>query len=128
MRFLGIDYGNKKVGIALSDETGTIAIPHSIMRNTHNLLDAVQKIVAREGVGAVVVGASRDYNGAENPIMDDIKRFKKHLERVLAVPVRFESEILTSYEARRHTAEERVDAAAAALILQSYLDRIKHAP
>ena len=125
MRFLGIDYGSKKTGIALSDETETIAIPHSVVQNK-DLDSAVGALIEQVGIKGVILGMSLNYKGEENPIMKEIHQFKERLEERYKLPIHLEPEMLTSYEARRNTQEDRVDAAAAALILQSYLDKIKN--
>lgn len=125
MRFLGIDYGKKRVGIALSDEEGKFALAHTVLPNTA-LVEAVKKIIFERGVGAVVVGESKDFKGAENPIMTDIKSFAQDLAKEATIPVYFEPEFMTSAEAARIQGETgKLDASAAAIILQSYLD--KHA-
>ena len=52
MRYLGIDYGSKRVGLALSDEAGTIGFPHAILKNTRRLIDELRVIIAKENIGA----------------------------------------------------------------------------
>lgn len=129
MRYLGIDYGTKKIGLALSDEAGTMGFPHSIVGNDGRTLDAVTALIAKERIEAVVMGESRDFSGAENPVAKEAKRFAAELIEETGVPVYFEPEMLTTQEARRdyegvHVAKSgNVDASAAALILTSYLSR-----
>jgi putative holliday junction resolvase len=136
MRYLGVDYGSKKVGLALSDEGGAMGFPHAIVPNTPRLSDELCALIVKEGVGAVVIGESRNLSGGENPIARDARAFGEMLVERAGVPVFFESEIYTSAEARRmHHKEEKsrapkrrvaVDASAAALILTSYLSRTNH--
>ncbi len=133
MRYLGIDYGSKKVGIALSDESGSMGFPHAILPNTPALLDTVLALLKEKNAGAVVIGESRDLAGNDNPIAKDARAFGDELAK--SVPVFYESEVFTSAEARRmHVPSEKtrkpantdaVDASAAALILTSYLSRTK---
>lgn len=136
MRHLGIDYGSKRVGIAISDEGGTIAFPHKILFNNMELLDSIHNICGQEGVSAIVLGESSDLSGAPNKIMGSIEEFKRNLEAELELPVYLQKEFMTTVEARgregkeknnaRKTAKEQqssVDASAAALILQRYLDK-----
>ncbi|MBU6214788.1 Holliday junction resolvase RuvX [Patescibacteria group bacterium] len=133
MRYLGVDYGSKKVGLALSDEAGAMGFPHTIIANTPRLLDELCALIAREGVGAVVVGESRSLAGGENPIAEDARALGGALGERAGVPIYFESEVFTSAEARRTPEKEpksrapkkrdAVDARAAALILTSYLTR-----
>ncbi len=136
MRYLGIDYGSSKIGLALSDEAGMMGFPHAIVSNTPRLIDDVAALIAKENVHAVVVGESRDLSGKENPIAEDARAFGMLLTERTGVPVYFESEVFTSAEARRSPAKEGksrsprsrkpVDASAAAIILTSYLTRTRH--
>ena len=129
MRYLGIDFGTKKVGLALSDESGAMGFPHGIVPNDGRLIDEVLALIERKDVGAVVIGESRDFSGAENPVAKDAKAFGLLIERRAGIPVHFEPETLTTQEARRDPEGIRmpgrapVDASAAALILTSYLSR-----
>lgn len=126
MRFLGIDYGSKRVGAALSDEAGEFALPLQVLPNTATLLPALKKIIAEKKVGAVVLGESKNFKGEPNLIMKKIAEFKRVLEDETGLPVHLEPEFLTSAEAERVQGKNRMqDASAAALILKSYLERIK---
>ncbi len=136
MRYLGIDYGSSKVGLALSDEQGTMGFPHSIISNTPRLIDEICVLLAKENVGAVVIGESRTLSGGDNPIAKDARAFGDLITERAGVPVYFESEVFTSTEARRSPHKEEksrspkkniaVDASAAALILTSYLSHATH--
>lgn len=136
MRYLGVDYGSKKIGLALSDELGTMGFPHSIVSNTPKLIEDMCALIAKENVGSVVIGESRTLAGGENPIAKDAHAFGDLLTERAGVPVFFESEVFTSAEARRAPAKEEktrspkqhvlIDASAAALILTSYLSRTQH--
>lgn len=131
MRYLGIDYGSKKVGLALSDESGSMGFPHTILTNTPKLLDEVLALIKKENVGAVVMGESRNLDESANPIAAEARAFGDRLAET--VPVSYESEVFTSAEARRMFAPsektrkpmntDAVDASAAALILTSYLSK-----
>jgi len=133
MRYLGIDYGTKKVGLALSDEDGTMGFPHATVPNTPRLASELQALVARENVGAVVIGESHTLAGGDNPIAVAAHALGDELAQTTGVPVAYESEVYTSIEARRLPAKpeksrkplsrEAVDASAAALILTSYLTK-----
>jgi len=146
MRYLGVDYGSKKIGLALSDEAGAMGFPYSIVVNTPRLVDEICALIAKEDVGAVVIGESRDLAGGENPIAKDAHTFGDLITARSGIPVCYESEVFTSAEARRAPepaeggsasgGKERktrapkvrvnVDASAAALILTSYLSRTNH--
>lgn len=136
MRYLGVDYGSSKIGLALSDEAGTMGFPHSIIMNTPRQVDELCALLAKENVGAVVIGESRSLAGADNPIAKDARALGGLLAERAGVPVFYESEVFTSAEARRAPEKEPksravksrapVDASAAALILTSYLSRTVH--
>jgi len=123
-KFLGIDYGTKRVGIALSDDKGTMAFPKTVLENTPHLLEEIGALCAAEGVAEIVVGESLNYAQEPNPLMEHIAPFKQRLEETLKIPVRLEPEFLTSAEAKHVQGETAsLDASAAAIILQSYLDK-----
>jgi putative holliday junction resolvase len=137
MRYLGIDYGIKRVGVALSDEAGTLAFPKVILSNTLSLVMSISELVRAENVSAIVLGESHDLSGAPNKIMGSIEHFKRALEVELDLPVYFQKEFMTTIEARGREGKEvnsarkqakskqaNADASAAALILQRYLDKV----
>ncbi|MFA6397600.1 MAG: Holliday junction resolvase RuvX [Candidatus Paceibacterota bacterium] len=148
-RFLGIDFGTKRVGIATSDEGGTLAFPKEILKNDSNLLENIKKICQKEEIGEIVIGESENGNGEQNKIMESIISFRELLENETNLPIVFEKEFMTSVEARGRDGKERnnakkikkindkktllrqgyagqeVDDLAAAIILQRYLDKNK---
>jgi putative Holliday junction resolvase len=142
MRYLGIDYGKKRVGVALSDEAGEFALPLTVLSNNSALFTELKKIIAEKQVGAIVLGESKNFKGEDNAIMVPAKEFKETLERECGLEVLWEPEFMTSAEAERMkpsvSSENRktgvrlrrpkmkndmLDASAAALILKSYLER-----
>lgn len=124
MKFLGIDYGSKRIGIACSDESGTLAFPFRVVANDAGSVDAISAIVRTEGAGEIVLGESLAQDGSDNAIMEAVREFGEQLGRKANVPVSFEKEFFTSVEARRmQGGGAGVDASAAALILQRYLDK-----
>ncbi len=136
MRYLGVDYGSSKIGLALSDDAGTMGFPHAVIPNTPRILEELCTLIEKEHIGAVVIGESRTLAGGENPIAKDARTLGNQIAERACVPVFFESEIFTSAEARRATARagksraprshKAVDASAAALILTSYLSHASH--
>lgn len=129
MRYLGIDYGTKKIGLALSDEAGSMGFPHRIIGNDSRTVDEVVALIQKEKVAAIVMGESRAYSGEENPVAKEARVFAELLTQRTGVPVHYEPEMLTTQEARRNfegvhdSKSGNVDASAAALILTSYLSR-----
>ncbi len=122
--YLGVDFGEKRVGIAISDEGGKIAVPKAVLPNNSALLRDIKDMVKTHGTQMIVLGESNDLKGVRNSIMDNIDRFKGVLEREVGVEVIYEPEFLTSHHAAQmHENKPNLDASAAALILQSYLDK-----
>lgn len=124
MRYLGIDYGTKRVGLSVSDEEGAVAFPKEVVPSDTGLIDVIGSYITDFGIGAVVLGKSHDLSGTPNPVMGDIDELKEEIERTFDIPVHLETEVYTSSQARRIQGNvERLDASAAALILQSFLDK-----
>lgn len=136
MKYLGIDYGTKRIGLATgSSETG-VAFPHSTIAADAGALAHVDALCKQEGIGGVVIGESRDLAGGKNAVMEDIEQFARDLGEFTGLPVHFEKEFFTSALAARQFAPQEgsrkqnpehagLDASAAALILQSFLDRLQ---
>lgn len=124
MRYLGIDYGTKRVGVAVSDESGTLAFPYAILENGKSLVDEVGAICEKEKITTIVVGESMNYKGEPNIVMEKINQFVNKIREVISIPVLHEREFLSTQQARFFQPDkERVDDSAAAIILQSYLDK-----
>ena len=120
---LGIDYGEKRVGVAVSDEDGTMAFPKTVLPSGSALPALLRDMAQEVGIKHFVIGESRDLKGEANPIMAAITELKSALE-LLGFEVSLEPEYLTSVQAERLQGDtEKIDASAAAIILQSYLDR-----
>lgn len=137
MKLLGIDYGTKRVGIALSDDLGRVAFPHGVFQTDDALVSKIKKVCEEEDVETIVIGESHNFKQEENPIMPAVRELKAELERETGLLVHLEPEMLTSRQARRAPSakqektrkpfkKENVDASAAALILQGFIDRNKN--
>ena len=125
MKYLGIDYGSKRIGLAVSDPNGSIAFPREVIVNKgKETLDYIATFCEREKIGAIVLGQSLNYKQEANPVQSQISNFKFHIESLTTVPVHYQSESLTSAEASRNTNKANLDASAAALILQAWLDKL----
>ena len=79
MRYLGVDYGSKRVGLAISDEEGMMAFPYKIIQNNQELLDTIHNICGQEEVRGIVLGESQNLSGEPNKIMAEINEFKDKL-------------------------------------------------
>ena len=133
-KILGIDYGSKRVGVAISDESQKFAFPKTILTNNDTLLEKIAEIAEHEGVVSFVIGESDNPSGGVNAIMRRISFFKRALEVRTGLPVYEVSEAYSSAEARRaletkqksrKEKDEHVDAGAAAIILQTFIDTKK---
>lgn len=125
MKYLAIDYGTKRVGLATSDDGGLLAFPLRVLLNSRSLPAHVAKICKDEKVETIVVGESLDFQNKHNPIMREIQAFADDLRNVSSLPVVFMNEVLSSREAMHLQGDnDQNDASAAAIVLQSYLDKI----
>ena len=133
-RIIALDLGSKRVGIAISDEIGILATPRGILRRQSYNKDAtaVGELVEREQAERVIVGLPTGLSGQATEQTRRVERFAEMLASRLPVPVELWDERLTTVMARQIRPSstrtpirdaESVDAIAAALILQSYLDR-----
>ncbi len=123
MKYLGIDYGAKRIGIAVSDADGKIAFPRDTIANMPGTIKSIKALVEAENIGFVVIGDARSYGGIPNPITLRAKDFAEKLKEELDVPIASVWEAGSSIEANRYDPDhEHNDAAAAAIILQRYLD------
>lgn len=124
MRHLGIDYGTKKVGLALSDEGGKMAFPHSVVKNDNTFFAVLTELIHDKEVGVIVVGYSHNRAGNDNLVQTEINELITDLTLEFGIPVHLESEVYTTKEAERiQGRNELTDASAAAIILNSFLTK-----
>lgn len=123
MKFLGIDYGIKRIGLATSDDSGVMAFPYVVVLNDNSLLKKISEIISLNKIEAIVIGESKDFKMQDNPVMKKILEFKEVLEKDFKLKVILHPELLTSAQAQQIQGKNKMhDASAAAIILQSYLD------
>ncbi len=137
MKYIGLDYGSKTVGVALTDETGTIARGAEIIRRDkekrlRKTLARIEEIITEEKVSEIVLGLPLNMDGSEGERSERAREFSEMLARRTGLPVHLVDERLTTVEADeimdesgvqdRKERKKRVDAIAAAVILQDYLD------
>jgi putative Holliday junction resolvase len=126
MKYLGIDYGSKKVGFAQSDDDGRLAFPLMIAPNDSALLRDTLELIREMKITVVVIGESLDSKGKPNEIAKKARAFGMEIENAVDVRLVFEKEWFTTVEARKQPGREgdhEVDDSAAALLLQRYLDK-----
>ncbi len=127
MKLLGIDYGEKRVGVAVADTDTNMAFPKAVLPNNKFLMGEIKNMCKGYGVEKIIIGESKDFKGRNNEIMKDIEMFKKMLEIDLGLSVEYIPEFMSSQQAL-HLQEDTkmLDASAATIILQSYLDKYKN--
>ncbi len=124
MRLLGIDYGTKRVGVALTDVGGAMAFPHDTFQNDDTLVPRLTALVKEKEVGAIVIGLSHTLGGIPNAVQKEIDTLAATLRETLGISVYLEPEQFTTQAALRLQGRtEKTDASAAALILDGYLIR-----
>ncbi|MEX2369111.1 MAG: Holliday junction resolvase RuvX [Candidatus Paceibacterota bacterium] len=127
MKFLGVDYGTKRIGLAVADSDTSIATPLKTINNDDTSVAAVINICKDRSIDTIILGESKTHRGVDNPVMVGIRSFKKSLEEKTEIPVVYVPEFFSSAQARRQPeAGQHVDGSAAAIILQSFLDSKPH--
>ncbi|HXG48595.1 MAG TPA: Holliday junction resolvase RuvX [Methylomirabilota bacterium] len=133
MRYLALDPGSKRVGVAVSDELRMIAQPLEFIpaEPFAGFLVRLQQIVTEKEVGLILVGMPRNMDGTYGPAAERVREWVAALASKLSIPIKTWDERLTSAQAnrvlgqgrvRRDQRKQKVDAMAAAILLQSYLD------
>jgi putative Holliday junction resolvase len=121
---MGIDYGTKRVGVALTDDKGMMAFPHSVIPNDGALLNSIEKIALAEKVGMIVIGHSLGREGTPNAVHAKVEDFIQDLTLNIGLPIELEPEQYTTQEAIRFQGRtDMTDAAAASIILNSFIMR-----
>jgi putative holliday junction resolvase len=126
MKYLGIDFGTKKVGFAQSDDEGRLAFPLMISPNDAQLFKDTTELIREMKFSNIVIGESVDQKGKLNPIAKVAREFGAKLESACDVIVTYEKEWYSTVEARKQPGKEgdhNVDDQAAAIVLQRYLDK-----
>ena len=126
MKLMGIDYGTKRVGVALSDDKAMMAFPHTVLPNDGALLKALNAIIEREKVDEIVIGHSLDRKGGTNAIHEKVEEFIQDCTLHFGLPIKLEPEQYTTQEAVRFQGRTALtDASAASIILNSFITRDK---
>lgn len=137
MVLMGLDPGGRRIGVALSDPTGLLATAHSVLRRTtlERDLEALRKIARENQVEQIVVGLPLHLSGREGDEAERAREFASQVGEALGLPVELVDERLSSVEAERQLMEARVrrdrwktklDAIAAAIVLQGHLDSLRY--
>ena len=135
MRILALDQGTKRIGVAVSDETRTIAQPLEYIpaEPFADFLARLKQLLAEKEIDLILLGLPRNMDGSYGPAAQKVEAFAAALKTAVTIPVKLWDERLTSTMAnrvliqgnvRRDRRKEKVDKMAAAILLQSYLDGI----
>lgn len=131
MKFLGIDLGEKRVGLAISDKTATISSPFKMV-NRDNLLTELNDIIKEEQITDIVIGLPKHMNNSLGDKAEEVLEIKELLKQKFPVEVYLQderrstiaaSEIMLQSKMRKQKRKAKIDEMAAAVILQSFLDR-----
>jgi putative holliday junction resolvase len=124
MKYLGIDYGEAKVGLALGDDETKIALPYKILTNTgwEKLFDDLRDVIKVENIKTIIIGLPVNLKSEKTPQTEKVKKFIDRLNIELDCEVIPFDERLSSVEAQKLRAGKRDDDIAAMLILQNYFD------
>ena len=135
MRILALDHGTKRIGVAISDELGTIAQPLEFIlaEPLADFAARLQALLQEKAVELILVGMPRNMDGSYGPAAAKVQKFIEELKKSISVPIRTWDERLTTAQAnrfliqgkvRRQDRRQKVDKTAAAILLQSYLDSL----
>jgi putative Holliday junction resolvase len=124
MRLLGIDFGSKKIGLALTDDKAMMAFPHAVIPNDEAMRGYIEALVKKEGIGEIVIGHSLNKEGKPNKVHEEAETLMLDLTLSLGIPIYLEPEQYTTQEAMRIQGKNTMtDASAATIILNSYIER-----
>ena len=138
-RCLGIDFGTRRIGLALSDPTGSLATPLPFLENTSlkEVIAKLQELVKSHGINTIVIGLPRNMDGSYGPSAQKVQEFITQIQPHFTAEIIYQDERLTTMQASRGLSQMgltqkdlrmKVDSSSAALILQQFLDRIHPPP
>ena len=133
-RLLGIDYGTVRIGLALSDPTGTLASPLPFLENQSpkQVIAAITALIETHQITGLVIGMPRNMDGTYGPSAQKVKDFIAEMKKDISLPIQPIDERLTTAQASKQLSgiglnqkqlRKKVDSSSASLILQQYLDR-----
>ncbi len=135
MKYLAIDYGLKRTGLAVCDPSQTICSPLAVLDSTKDIINKLADIIAGENIEAVVIGLPLNMDDTEGPQVKKVRDFADKLKAAISIPIHFQDERLSSFGADEKLGmtdlspaekKRRRDAVAAADILQNFLDTKRH--
>ena len=133
-RFLGIDYGTVRIGLALSDPTGTLASPLPFLENQslQQVTTALSELIQTHQIEGLIIGLPRNMDGTYGPSAQKVREFIAQIQKSISLPITPIDERLTTAQASKQLSgiglnqkqlRKKVDSSSACLILQQYLDQ-----
>ena len=131
MRYLAIDYGAKRTGLAVADDAHAIAGPLEVIDSPSLLIGRIIEVIKSQQIEALVIGLPLNMDGSEGAQSKTVRQFASEIEKQIDIPIHFHDERLSSFDAEQKLAalgltrkkkKKHLDAVAAAAILQSFLD------
>ncbi|MCP4453996.1 MAG: Holliday junction resolvase RuvX [Planctomycetes bacterium] len=135
MKYLAVDYGNRRTGLALCDRNETMASPLSVIHDPRRVIKLIVEVVEEEHIEGIVIGLPLNMDDSEGFQAKRVREFGKILSGKVDVPVLFHDERLSSFTASEKLAamsltrshkKQRLDAVAAAVILEGFLEQKRH--
>jgi putative Holliday junction resolvase len=132
MRYLAIDYGEKRTGLAICDASETITTPLTVIHGQKELTKKIVNIIRKEGAEAIVLGLPLNMDGSEGHQSKLTRKFAEQLKKHLDIPIHFQDERLSSFDAEQKLTptelttgkkKKLLDAIAAASILEAFLEQ-----
>ena len=128
-KFLGIDYGLKHIGVAVSDPSNIISVPYSTFTEQEILMN-ICKIIKDENIYGIIIGKPYHLDGSASEMIQNVEKFSQKLEKIISEPILFIDERLSSkgYKSRKKTSKDSIHEKSACLILDDFLTLYKNSP
>ena len=128
-KFLGIDYGLKHIGVAVSDPSNIISVPYSTFTEQEILMN-ICKIIKDENIYGIILGKPYHLDGSASEMIQNVEKFSQKLEKIISEPILFIDERLSSkgYKSGKKTSKDSIHEKSACLILDDFLTLYKNSP
>ena len=128
-KFLGIDYGLKHIGVAISDPSNIISLPYSTFTEQEILVN-ICKIIKDENIYGIIIGKPYHLDGSASEMIQNVEKFSQKLEKIISEPILFIDERLSSkgYKSGKKTSKDSIHEKSACLILDDFLTLYKNSP
>lgn len=133
-RYIALDYGGKRIGVAVSDPMGSMALPRDFIPNDKSFLLTLKEMLKEDDIADVVIGLPVQMDGQDSVTTTRVRKIGMQIEKQLKVAVHFQDERLSTqavereligFDVSRKKRKTLVDSGAAAFILQSFLDKLR---